>query len=586
MKEQRKEALEYIINKKQIKTVFQPIISIRDGVILGYEALSRITCDSEINNPEDLFKIAREFNYLWDLELLCRTKALESAYKFMIPPFNKKLFINVNPNIMHDESFKKGFTKEFLKQYTIIPQNIIFEITERNVIEDLIGFKSTVSHYKSQEYNIAIDDVGSGYSGLNLISDVAPDYIKLDMLLIRNIHIDKIKYALVKGMVEFSKASNIKLIAEGIETYEELETIINLGVQYGQGYFIQKPDSVVKEISNDVLQAILDINIKKNQSERDCIFNTSIRNLCETTEIISPNVTIPKVYDIMKKNPGCFGLCIIDNDVPIGIITKDKLTLCLSGQYGYTLNQNKPISVIMDTNFLSVDCKTPVNIVASIAMSRPTEKIYDFIVVTEDNKYLGTVTIKNLLQKSIEIEISTAKHQNPLSGLPGNLMIEHKLNHYIDSNSKFSAAYLDIDNFKAYNDIYGFENGDLVIKLLSDILRNNISYDQFVGHVGGDDFLVILEDHKTENDFINIVRQFESEVLAFYNQKDIQNGYITTRNRSGKIERFPLITLTVAVINNRSQTFNNAVEISSILAGLKISIKRNKSKKVGLSKIQ
>lgn len=581
MIEQRKEALEYIINEKQIKTVFQPIISIRDGVVLGYEALSRITCDSEIKNPEDLFNSAREFNYMWDLELLCRTKALESAYKFMIPPFNKKLFINVNPNIMHDDSFKKGFTKDFLKQYTILPQNIIFEITERNVIEDLIGFKSTVSHYKNQEYNIAIDDVGSGYSGLNLISDVAPDYIKLDMLLIRDINIDKIKYALVKGMVEFSKASNIKLIAEGIETYEELETIINLGVQYGQGYFIQKLDSVVKEISPVVLQAILDINIKKNRSERDCIFNTSIRNICETTEIISPNITIPKVYDIMKKNPGCFGLCIIDNDVPIGIITKDKLTLCLSGQYGYTLNQNKPISVIMDTNFLSVDCKTPVNIVASIAMSRPTEKIYDFIVVTEDNKYLGTVTIKNLLQKSIEIEISTAKHQNPLSGLPGNLMIEHKLNYYIDSNSKFSAAYLDIDNFKAYNDIYGFENGDLVIKLLSDILRNNISYDQFVGHVGGDDFLVILEDYKTENDFSHIVSQFESEVLAFYNQKDIQNGYITTRNRSGKIEKFPLITLTVAVINNKSQTFNNAVEISSILAGLKINIKRNKSKKVG-----
>lgn len=581
MIEQRKEALKYIINNKQIKTVFQPIISIRDGVVLGYEALSRITCDSEIKNPEDLFNSAREFNYMWDLELLCRTKALESAYKFMIPPFNKKLFINVNPNIMHDDSFKKGFTKDFLKQYTILPQNIIFEITERNVIEDLIGFKSTVSHYKNQEYNIAIDDVGSGYSGLNLISDVAPDYIKLDMLLIRDINIDKIKYALVKGMVEFSKASNIKLIAEGIETYEELETIINLGVQYGQGYFIQKPDSVVKEISPVVLQAILDINIKKNRSERDCIFNTSIRNICETTEIISPNITIPKVYDIMKKNPGCFGLCIIDNDVPIGIITKDKLTLCLSGQYGYTLNQNKPISVIMDTNFLSVDCKTPVNIVASIAMSRPTEKIYDFIVVTEDNKYLGTVTIKNLLQKSIEIEISTAKHQNPLSGLPGNLMIEHKLNYYIDSNSKFSAAYLDIDNFKAYNDIYGFENGDLVIKLLSDILRNNISYDQFVGHVGGDDFLVILEDYKTENDFSHIVSQFESEVLAFYNQKDIQNGYITTRNRSGKIEKFPLITLTVAVINNKSQTFNNAVEISSILAGLKINIKRNKSKKVG-----
>lgn len=86
MAEQIKEALDYIINNKQIKTVFQPIISLRDGSILGHEALSRITCESEIENPEMLFTIAEEYNRLWDLELLCRTTALEAAYKFMIPP--------------------------------------------------------------------------------------------------------------------------------------------------------------------------------------------------------------------------------------------------------------------------------------------------------------------------------------------------------------------------------------------------------------------------------------------------------------------------------------------------------------------
>ncbi|MEL7657289.1 MAG: EAL domain-containing protein, partial [Bacillota bacterium] len=231
-----------IIRSRAIKTVFQPIISLRDGEVLGHEALSRITCETEINNMETLFVLAGKYNCLWELEQLCRTKAFEAAFRFMIPPYSKKLFINVNPNVLHDETFQKGLTKEYLNQYQISPGNIIFEITERNIITDIRGFIATVDHYKSQDYKIAIDDAGAGYSGLNLISDVNPNYIKLDMKLIRHVHTDSLKAALVKGMVELSKISNIFLIAEGIETEEELETLINLGVQYGQGYLIQRPD--------------------------------------------------------------------------------------------------------------------------------------------------------------------------------------------------------------------------------------------------------------------------------------------------------------------------------------------------------
>lgn len=577
MIDQRKEDLNNIIINKCLKTVFQPIISITNGSILGYEALSRITCDSAFMNIEELFKAAEEYNRLWELELLCRTTALENAYKFMMPPYNKKLFINVNPNIMHDKKFEAGFTKEFLRQYKILSNNVIFEITERNVIEDMAGFKSTICHYKSQEYKIAIDDAGAGYSGLNLISDVNPNYVKLDMMLIRGIDTERLKYALVKGMVEFSQVSNVMLIAEGVETYEELKTLVNLGIQYAQGYFIQKPSTEITEVNHNVLKDIEEINVKKNRVACDNNCNNSIRYLCTATEVISPRETLLQVYDNMKQNPNCFGFCIVDGGIPVGTITKEKLALCLSGQFGYTLYQNKPVSIIMDKDFLSVDSKTPINVVSTLAMSRSNEKLYDFIVVTDNNEYIGTVTVKDLLQKFIEIEVSAAKQQNPLSGLPGNPMIEKKLCQCIRSNNKYSVAYFDIDNFKAYNDNYGFERGDLVIKLLADILRNEISYGQFIGHVGGDDFVVIIEDHITEEYFKNIVKQFESEVLAFYDDIDIKNGYIITTNRHSEIEQFPLITLTTVVINNGTQTFRSAYEISTELARLKLSTKNKKS---------
>ncbi|MDF2557536.1 MAG: hypothetical protein K0R71_1364 [Bacillales bacterium] len=576
MIDQRKVALNNIIINKHIKTVFQPIISIRDGSISGYEALSRITGENLFKNPEELFTFANECNRLWDLEQLCRTTALESAYKFMIPPYNKKLFLNVNPNIMHDENFKKGFTKDFLGQYKIAPNNVIFEITEKNIIDDMEGFRSTIIHYKSQDYNIAIDDAGEGYSGLNLISDINPNYIKLDMKLIRNIHIDNLKRAIVKGMVEFSKASSVKLIAEGVETYEELETLVKLGVQYGQGYFIQKPSPEIKEIEPKILKAIKEINLNQNRLLRDSTFNTSIKYLCAESGIVTPDETVHQVYDIFKQNQNCFGLCVIDNEIPVGIITKEKLALNLSGQYGYTLYQNKPISSIMDRNFLSVDFETPIKVVSTIAMARPNERLYDFIVVTVNDKYHGTVTIKDLLQKSIEIDVTTAKHQNPLSGLPGNLMIDQKLNQFLESNREYTVAYLDIDHFKAYNDTYGFENGDLVIKLLSEVLINSIPSSQFIGHVGGDDFVVILENFIAEDYFEKITSQFESEILAYYNENDKQNGYVTALNRHGVIEKFPLISLTTVIINNKLRDFNSTFEISTILAGLKIEAKKNK----------
>ena len=564
-----------IIAERAIKTVFQPIISLRDGEVLGHEALSRITCTTEIEDIETLFIQAGRYNCLWELEQICRTKAFEAAFRFLIPPYSKKLFINVNPNVLHDETFQKGLTKEYLNQYQISPGNIIFEITERNVIKDIDGFIAAVEHYKSQDYKIAIDDAGAGYSGLNLISDINPNYIKLDMKLIRSVHTDSLKAALIKGMVDLSKISNICIVAEGIETEEELETLIHLGVHYGQGFLIQRPDAIVKEIPRNIRKLIREYNRKKNDSLANNIFNTPIRHLCTSTKTILPNTLVPDVYDRFKHDPGCFGLCVLSNELPVGIVTRERLALKLSGQYGFALYQNKPISHVMDRDFLMVDSETPVNIVSSIAMTRENERLYDFIVITKEGRYLGTVTIRDLLRKATEIEVATAKHQNPLSGLPGNLMIEQKLQECVSGGSAYTVAYLDIDNFKAYNDVYGFENGDLILKLLSCILTRSITKDEFVGHVGGDDFVVVVKGYAEEDYFNRVKEEFEREVLGFYCHEDVARGYIVSVNRRNLVEKFPLITLTVASVNNRERSFRDVYDLTETLASLK---KKKKSK--------
>ncbi len=570
------EEIEKILDNKQIKTVFQPIISLRDGSMLGYEALSRVTGESFINNPDDLFYYANQCNRLWDLELLCRTKSLETAFLNSNQPLNTKLFVNVNPNIMHDMKFRQGFTKEYLSQYGITPENIIFEITERNAVNDMNSFKSTVNHYKEQTYKIAIDDAGAGYSGLNLISDIQPHFIKLDMNLIRHINSDSIKFALVKSMIELSHMANIHLIAEGIETIEEMETLINLGVHYGQGYFIQRPKEEMCPISSEVIQILKDINRKKNHTFGNQVNGIYIENLTADSATISPNTRVEQVFEIFKDNPSVLGLCIVKNNTVLGVISKARFTLKLSGRYGFSLYQKKPITSLMETDFLEVDYQTPVSAVSHIAMSRPADKLYDFIIVTKNSEYLGTVTIKDLLQKTTEIEVVNAKHQNPLTGLPGNVIIEQKINRSISSDEKYSILYLDIDNFKAYNDVYGFENGDMIIKLLSSTIIKNVSTHQFIGHIGGDDFVIIMNNFNIEPVCKAIIEDFERDVLNYYTENDINNGYIITQNRHGQTEKFPLISLSIVGITNKSTRFTDQYQISEQLAYLKKQCKQHK----------
>ncbi|MDF2873001.1 MAG: hypothetical protein K0R05_4576 [Anaerocolumna sp.] len=174
--------LEKILEGQHITPVYQPIVSLIDGQIYGYEALSRISAKELEMNIEQMFKIADKLNKSWELETLCRTKALEHSINLKE---GKKLFLNVNSNIIHDKDFREGFTKSSLTAYGLDSGNVIFEITERVAVIDNNAFLTSINHYKSQNYGIAIDDFGAGYSGLNIIASVRPDFIKLDMNLIR-----------------------------------------------------------------------------------------------------------------------------------------------------------------------------------------------------------------------------------------------------------------------------------------------------------------------------------------------------------------------------------------------------------------
>jgi len=187
-------------------------------------------------------------------------------------------------------------------------------------------------------------------------------------------------------------------------------------------------------------------------------------------------------------------------------------------------------------------------------------------VVTKNSKYYGIVTVKDLLEKTTELEVNFARHLNPLTGLPGNMLIEQKLVSVLSENKPFTILYMDIDDFKVYNDIYGFEKGDRVLQYLSEILTGCLamsgSCNSFIGHIGGDDFIVILESYETDEICKRLIHSFDIGRSGFYSREDIERGFIINRNRRGVEERFGLIGLSIAGICNRNRKYGDIYELA------------------------
>ncbi len=559
-----------ILEKKQITTVFQPIISLRDGSIYGYEALSRGPQNSDMQNPNALFDYAEKLEKTWDLELLCRSLAIEAFYKLNT---RLKLFLNVNPKIIHDIKFKQGFTKDYILRYGMDPEDIIFEITERGSIDNISDLVKTINNYKNQNYKIAIDDAGAGYSGLNMISDLNPHFIKLDINLIRGIDKDVTRQSLIKSFAEFASLTNTYLVAEGIETEKELLKLIEIGIHFGQGFFLQRPSANLAPIPENVVHIINEANRRKNHLYDQKSSDLYIGNITTTQKTMNQHILMRQIYDLMENEPSISGFCITEEEQIIGVITRSELYRNLSGLYGFTLYAKRPIKDIMSKAFLQVDYYESIENVSKKAMGRDNNHLYDFISVTKEDKYFGIVTVKDLLEKTIQVEVNNAKHLNPLSGLPGNLMIEKKLEESLSSCTSPFILYLDINNFKAYNDVYGFENGDRIIKCLARILRQCIVSDSdFIGHIGGDDFVAIVNADDVTPLCEKIIQEFDSSIISFYNQYDLDRGYITTKNRRGLEEDFPLLSISVVAVP--SSKYMNVSEMTVEMAQLKKACKQ------------
>lgn len=234
----RTDVLRQVLRERGVRPVYQPVVDLLRRRVIGFEALSRVS-DRFFRNVEQMFRVAQEANATWELERLCREKAIRGLGGL---PAGKLLFLNVEPDSIYDPEFRSAHTQELLQEAGLTPEHVVLEMTEHSGVRDFRAFRETLEHFRSLGFRLAIDDVGSAYSGLQSIAEVQPDFIKIDMSLTRDLHRNGIKRDLIHTINRFSRSSGISLIAEGVETVEELRELHRIGVVLAQGYLFARPE--------------------------------------------------------------------------------------------------------------------------------------------------------------------------------------------------------------------------------------------------------------------------------------------------------------------------------------------------------
>jgi diguanylate cyclase (GGDEF)-like protein len=561
-----------IIENDRLSTVFQPIIDLMTGQVYAYEALCRITGDNGFENIEALFQSARKHNLTASLEKCCRERAMEAIRK-MNP--DCPVALNVCPSVlmMADPQTHIPYLYEELIR---LRDRVIIELTERFYVQDYDRLVETVEFFRRKGFKIALDDLGAGFTRLKLLSQIQPNIIKIDRFLITDIHKSTKKQMLVEAIVSFCRKMSSLVVAEGIESGEELDTLMDMKIDLAQGFYLCRPSETLQACAPSVRSWIEKKIHNMSDPVETSLLANEIGKLMNPARPIDVSSILTSVMENFSGEEKISALPVVEGSRPVGIIQKNTMYYKLGQPHGYALFSNKPVQRIME-RALVFESNTPLEEVARSVLKRSQKEVYDAVIVVKNGAYAGIVEIHQLLHGITEQKIQLAMQANPLTGLPGNNLIEEQIVRRLNQNRIFAVLYIDLDHFKPFNDNFGFFKGDQAIRFLAGLIKDAMArWDEtggFVGHVGGDDFVAVCRAGEVECLCDSIISNFDRGIRDLHDTVTIGQGYYISRSRSGQTEQFPLLSVSIAVVTSENRRFESYAHLVSVASEVKKKVK-------------
>ncbi|MDJ0826597.1 MAG: EAL domain-containing protein [Rhodobacter sp.] len=558
----------------KLTVAMQPIVDAETGNTIAYESLVRSFDDLGFPHPGALFEHAATCDQIYELDTCLIGKALD-CYAELRRSHWSLLFVNLDGRLLNRWRDVRSFIEFKLDALDLRPLDVCIELSEAHQPLPPEDFAEAVEGLRKPGFLIAVDDFGTGNSGMQMLYQSSPDFIKIDRFFIKSMPNDAKKRLLVGSVVDLAQTLGARVIAEGVESVEELASCREVNCDLIQGFLIARPTTEIATLHPSYGDVVATAPPKSLPNDE-----IAVENLLEDVEILSDEDSLRDLIELMGRETAQSVFPTVDNcGLPRGAVRERDVKPLLYSRYGRDLAQNAMLNMSL------MDYVRPIAMLESNTPLAPrleliAEKAEDGVIVTKSLKYRGYLSSASLLKLANHIRLKQAAAQNPLTRLPGNGAIQEFLDKCIATPGEPRiAAYLDIDNFKPFNDKYGFEVGDRALLMMAALLKSlDRDLGLFVGHIGGDDFFVgAFGPHcAIASELLSrIGARFRHIAESLYDAEDRAAGVIAGRARDGTIRAFPLLSCTVSAVEiPAGVAVNRTLEITSRVAVLKSRARR------------
>lgn len=511
-----RERLLEVIASRAVSVVFQPILDLNDGMIVAYEALTRVDATSGFADPGELFAAAAEHGLLWELESITRSASIEAASAW---PSDTRLFLNTTPPVFADARFPGELQRALRAAKGLTPDRIVLEITELSDEQDFPGLAEQVQRLRELGFAAAIDDAGAGASGLNRIMIIRPTWIKLDRAFVRGIDTDHYKQNLVRFFVHFARLSGVSVIAEGIENKPELATVIGLGVRYAQGYYLGRPGTREQTTEPRFVSEARGRWADVDAAAAPGHASASLAKLSRAALTLDRGTTIAHAAALLRADESIAGAVILDGRRVVGWSPRQAVLDRSAGDSG-----GGALWEIALEGTYQLPPTATIQEALELACLLEEETIADPLIVTSGASVIGIVRLRDLLRAAAQEGRLGHSWRAPVTGLPARIRADQHVSEMIrmaadpelcrSAAFHADAAFVDIRSFTDYNAAFGYELGDRLIRSLSDLISSTVIGPlggAFVSHLGEDRFLLTGPSGRLESRLASLMEAFDQQ---------------------------------------------------------------------------
>ncbi len=567
-------SLRELLDSNALQAWFQHVVDLQSGTIVGYEGLIRGPADSPLHSPARLFGEAERLGLADETEAAARLCAIQRFAELELPG---KLFLNVSPASLTHPDLRNGKTARMIRSAGLTPSRVVIELTENKPFFDVDGIMEALKHFREAGFGIAIDDLGAGFSSLRLWSELLPEIVNLDMHFVQGVHRDSVKYNFLRAVQDIATRCGTQIVAEGIETEEDLLAVRKLGIRYGQGYLIARPAAVPALSVPTRVRALLGAARMQLLPEESPLSRrqVTVEKLLIPATAFNATTHNDAVFEYFEKHPQQTAIPVVTAGRPAGLINRHHFIDRYARQYGREIFGRKSCLQFADRTPLIVDKNMIIHNLSRTLIDSESRHLSEGFIITDDGRYIGYGTGQDLVREITQMQIEAARYANPLTLLPGNVPIDEHIERLLHAGMRFVVCHCDLDSFKPFNDRYGYQRGDEMILLTARILAGACDpASDFIGHVGGDDFILLMQSADWEARIQRALLEFDQGAGLLFDVSDHEAGGFRSIDRMGNPMHFGLTTLSVGAVVVESGTLHLHKEVAACAAEAKKQAKR------------